>query len=700
MKLQGLYKILLIWLLSIPYGINAFSQTFYFYTPNVIPSQTISTTYNGTTISGEYLTILGYGNSQITKPFIIVEGFDPLNNQGFQDYINLYNNNFTINPSAALLKNLYSNGYDVIILNFDNANDYIQNNAMLLVKLINDINAIKVQQTDNMVVMGFSMGGLVTRYALTWMEANNQDHHTRLFISHDTPNKGANFPIGLQEFVEDFRNNTAVAWIAADILLRVFDNSFPAAKQMLVYHYKNSKNGVAKPADEKVAFFNELYNLNPSNNGYPSKPVKIAISNGNYSGNKQSNLNAGDIILNFDYWKRNDVELCSCSLWYLIWHWNCDQHCSHFASDHITATIRAGFTDTDPLEKFYIYTTGLTSIGNSGLSIPMGGEGAEYFSSSNYDYDSAPGSTTSNYMNILSQSIHDGLGVPVTSNPNACFIPTISALDLNIDLNNSFDLNSAKCTSMFDYIYANSTENTDHWYLSDGAETFAINHILANESPIQHKNIIIPENTVVQNNQSYPVIASGSISNAGNFTLESGSNTSLTSGNLVTINAGFSMEDGATLSVSTSTDICMEDIAYIPNYLASLEPVMSSPLPKYYDCSNYQQMPDYNSDSLYFNCDLPQNVTLATLDSALDSEITIYPNPTSGNLTISFTNDVPINSISVQIKDVNNNTVYYLNPINNYSLNIDVSNCPIGLITIQFDINNGAYQYTRKVIKE
>ncbi|HEY4788985.1 MAG TPA: hypothetical protein VIH57_23205, partial [Bacteroidales bacterium] len=270
MKLQGLYKILLIWLLSIPYGINAFSQTFYFYTPNVIPSQTISTTYNGTTISGEYLTILGYGNSQITKPFIIVEGFDPLNNQGFQDYINLYNNNFTINPSAALLKNLYSNGYDVIILNFDNANDYIQNNAMLLVKLINDINAIKVQQTDNMVVMGFSMGGLVTRYALTWMEANNQDHHTRLFISHDTPNKGANFPIGLQEFVEDFRNNTAVAWIAADILLRVFDNSFPAAKQMLVYHYKNSKNGVAKPADEKVAFFNELYNLNPSNNGYPS----------------------------------------------------------------------------------------------------------------------------------------------------------------------------------------------------------------------------------------------------------------------------------------------------------------------------------------------------------------------------------------------------------------------------------------------
>jgi len=542
MKLLGFYKIFLLMLATIPLEINSYSQSYntYFYSPTFISPQNISTTYNGNTISGQYLTILGKNNSQITKPFIFVEGFDPLNNQGFQDYINVYNNNFLLsNPSAALLKTLYDNSYDVIMLNFNNANDYIQNNAMLLIALINTINQIKVDQTDNMVVMGFSMGGLVARYALTWMEANSQNHHTRLFISHDTPHKGANFPIGLQKFVQDFSNKTSWINMAGPFLLNSLNYALPAARQMLVYYYANSTDGIARPSNDKINFFNELFNLNPSNNGYPSRPLKVAISNGNYSGFNQTNLNNNDKILSFDYWKKNEGEFCSCSTWYLIWHWNCDQYCYSFASDHITATVRAGFSDANPLEEFNVYSLGRHNIGCSGTSIPLGGNGSQHFSSANYPYDIAPGSYSPVFMDQLAQTITSNFCFNLTYKNNTCFIPTISALDLNIDLATPFDPNASKCISMFDFVYANSTQNIDHWNLNDGASNFIINHLLANEATTQHRNVVIPANTIIQGGQSYPISATGNISNAGIFSLKAGSSSLLTSGTSVSLNAGF-----------------------------------------------------------------------------------------------------------------------------------------------------------------
>jgi hypothetical protein len=314
MKLKDIYRILALSFICI----NAFSQS-YVYNGNIVGItgnhfvNKISTTYASKTISGEYLTILGRGNTSIKKPFIIIEGIDFLNNQDFDAHLSLYNDGngpFT-NLNNSLIYSLYNNGYDVIILDFDNATDYIQNNAMLLVSLINSLSLTD----DNLVVMGYSMGGLVARYALTWMESNGQNHHTRLYISHDSPHKGANFPIGLQELIEDVRNNTAIALIAVDILIKTFEYNMPAARQMLVYHYLNSKDGIAKPSDDKLNLFTEMFNLNPQGNGYPSKPVKIAISNGNYSGNPQSGFSVGDKVLYFDYWKKNEGGWCECNLW-------------------------------------------------------------------------------------------------------------------------------------------------------------------------------------------------------------------------------------------------------------------------------------------------------------------------------------------------------------------------------------------------
>jgi alpha-beta hydrolase superfamily lysophospholipase len=59
-------------------------------------------------------------------------------------------------------------GYDVVILNLNDGGGKIQGNAYLLAELIKQVNLQK-PNNEQLVVCGFSMGGLVARYALAYM---------------------------------------------------------------------------------------------------------------------------------------------------------------------------------------------------------------------------------------------------------------------------------------------------------------------------------------------------------------------------------------------------------------------------------------------------------------------------------------------------------------------------------------------------
>lgn len=133
-------------------------------------------------------------------------------------------------PNAAqnLGSELRDQGYDIIILDFPRnlettsittpfgiyqykynrptGADFIQRNAFVLVTLIEKINQTLVANgsTEKLVVVGPSMGGLISRYALKWMENNSKNHNTRLWISFDAPHKGANIAIGDQFFLDFF----------------------------------------------------------------------------------------------------------------------------------------------------------------------------------------------------------------------------------------------------------------------------------------------------------------------------------------------------------------------------------------------------------------------------------------------------------------------------------------------------------------
>jgi hypothetical protein len=144
-----------------------------------------------------YLGIFGEGDitidlsvknttGQIRKPLIVVEGFDPDGGYGFDNFAFSIDFDFNLSPIQAITWNDGLddiNEYDLIFVNYCNGTDFIQRNAFLLERVIEIVNLRKttwngVRQQN--VIIGMSMGGLVTRYALRDMEINSQNHETRV----------------------------------------------------------------------------------------------------------------------------------------------------------------------------------------------------------------------------------------------------------------------------------------------------------------------------------------------------------------------------------------------------------------------------------------------------------------------------------------------------------------------------------------
>lgn len=283
------------------------------------------TSYSGT---GEYELFLSADNV-LDKPIFLIDGFDPGDGRtiaGIYDLLNFNDGNTTSNL-GDIVRN---EGFDVIILNFptyvrtqdnaviDGGADFIERNAMLLVDLINLINIDKIGNEQN-VVIGPSMGGLISRYALNYMENQNMNHDTRLWISFDAPHHGANVPIGFQHQFNFLAFGLDDFWILGDQnveeLQPIIDGMLksPAARQMLTdqfeSHITNSdgvtfNSALALPQTHffKPIFDNGLNNLTTS--GFPETTRNISIINGSginsrYQNNTNpaSNLFPGSQIL-------------------------------------------------------------------------------------------------------------------------------------------------------------------------------------------------------------------------------------------------------------------------------------------------------------------------------------------------------------------------------------------------------------------
>ncbi|MEO8934401.1 MAG: T9SS type A sorting domain-containing protein [Xanthomarina sp.] len=279
--------------------------------------------------TGEYEIYLS-ADGILDKPIFLVDGFDPGDGRDISGIYDLLG--FTDGGNTSNLGDLVRDAdFDIVILNFpiytrsqdnaiiDGGVDFIERNAMLLVDLINMINAEKVGTAEN-VVIGPSMGGLISRYALNYMENQNMNHDTRLWISFDSPHLGANVPIGFQHQFNFLAFGLNDFWVLGnqnvEELQPIIDGMLrsPAARQMLTDQFEphitnsdgvtfNSSLALPRAHPYKATFDSKIKNL--TNTGFPELIRNVSIINGSGINSRYPNntaaahpLNPGNRILN------------------------------------------------------------------------------------------------------------------------------------------------------------------------------------------------------------------------------------------------------------------------------------------------------------------------------------------------------------------------------------------------------------------
>lgn len=254
--------------------------------------------------TGEYDIFLSSDNV-LDKPIFVIDGFDPGDTRdvlSIYDLLNFEDNGTILN----LGDQMRTEGFDIVVLNFpvytrasdnvivDGGADFIERNAMLLVELINIINAQKIGTEQN-VIIGPSMGGLISRYALNYMENQNLDHDTRLWISFDSPHQGANVPIGFQHLFNYMAFGLDLGGLGGDqsiVAVQPLINDLlksAAARQMLTDQFEpHLASGSNVEFDSALTlpiahpyhdlFYAGLNSLTTS--GYPENLRKVSMING------------------------------------------------------------------------------------------------------------------------------------------------------------------------------------------------------------------------------------------------------------------------------------------------------------------------------------------------------------------------------------------------------------------------------------
>ncbi|HNL38681.1 MAG TPA: hypothetical protein PKH43_06100, partial [Saprospiraceae bacterium] len=266
-------------------------------------------------------------NGKLLKPLIFVDGFDVdattytidgtvvRHGASGWDVFTLGNDAAEPNPYdpdpptyryyPTAFETFLQAGYDIVFLDFSDGTDYIQKNGLLLVKLIEEINNRKALHAaegetvcDNAIV-GASMGGQIAKWALSYMEEQGIPHQTHTYVSFDSPQRGANIPLGIQSAA--FLLNRA-GFDSNDLWGR---SNSPAAREMLMYSLAGCvESGSVSIELEEVelcigSFIPQPLNIEYGNSialrqsfqsemaslGYPHQTRNVAISCGSRAGN-------------------------------------------------------------------------------------------------------------------------------------------------------------------------------------------------------------------------------------------------------------------------------------------------------------------------------------------------------------------------------------------------------------------------------
>lgn len=447
----------------------------------------------------------GCGNEdmKLRKPFIFVDGvnfsdedldyvgckgkFVQYGDVGWPQIIMGIDNNdlhgiekLKLEKLPPLIKKLCKDGYDLIMFDYQDGDYYMQKNAMVLVELIKKVNNELVANgsKNQVVLMGASMGGQVTRFALKYMEnkftqTNDQqwNHNVRLWIPYDSPHRGANIPLGMQYAVKWMTITEAVT------KAQFFHLYTPAAPQLLLYHVNaTSKDGTPHEHPLRTVIYSD------PNMGFPEKPRKVAIANGSGYNVKQGNnyssenFNPGDLI----YQMESSTAADNTTLGFNV---SMDMYSLPADLSGTEHTIFKGELTTNTLTTILSWGWPLTGILTTFINT-LGG--SEVKIKNTYPYDNISGAGRVSIY-TFGKKLNGLLFTDVSIQKNYhCFIPTASALGLynfndylNVNLNQQFNSSFGNSGSFiypfyhssltpFDAVYA-PYDNEMHMEITDGS---------------------------------------------------------------------------------------------------------------------------------------------------------------------------------------------------------------------------------------
>jgi len=281
---------------------------------------TSSKTYLG--VAGQATMHIFYNTSncnpakRMLRPLIVIEGYEEpgVVASTYERMFQLLNKPVLNSNTENLTDYLYPAEYDLIYVDLANGSDYIQRNAFVIEEVIKKVNEMKetAGSTEQNVVIGVSMGGVVGKYALVDMKTNGPAHDTRLFITYDSPLRGANIPIGTQclikfmvENIEDYTGND-IAIPSLDLVWQAIQA--PTPRQLLLYHvnaqslYLGTNDEPINP--DQIGFLAELDALGELDMRH------VALSNGSGIGTLIEN----NIVADMPFFRTGGYKV-SCKEW-------------------------------------------------------------------------------------------------------------------------------------------------------------------------------------------------------------------------------------------------------------------------------------------------------------------------------------------------------------------------------------------------
>ena len=243
---------------------------------------------------------------RMLRPLIIVEGYEEpgFAAASYSRMFQILNNKVLSGGTENLSDYIYPAEYDLVYVDFADGSDFIQRNAFVVEEVIKKVNEMKAAagSTEQNVLIGVSMGGVCSKFALLDMQNTvGVNHDCRLFITYDSPLRGANIPIGVQclaKFaVDNFGNDVPIINSLMEAI------NAPTPRQLLLYHL-DGINGTAEPVNPtQVAFLTAL-------DGLGALAIRhVALSNGAANGTfVQNEIGPGDLLLQLNATKENHCQ--------------------------------------------------------------------------------------------------------------------------------------------------------------------------------------------------------------------------------------------------------------------------------------------------------------------------------------------------------------------------------------------------------